>query len=64
MKRKMIGKIVRVNGKDKYILGKELEEYEMEVKEGLRKKAIEGEEWIYTFKNREKKELEKKKKNE
>jgi len=61
MKRKLIGKIVRVNGKDKYILGKELEEYEMEVKEGLRKKAMKGEKWIYTFKDRERKGLEKKK---
>jgi len=54
-KRTIIGKIVRVNGKDKYILGKELEEYEAEVKEGLRKKTIKGEKWIYTFKDREKK---------
>jgi len=55
MKRKLIGKIVRVNGSDKYISGKELENYEIEVKEGLRKKAIKGEKWIYTFKDREKK---------
>ena len=55
-KRTIIGKIVRVNGKDKYILGKELEEYEAEVKEGLRKKTIKGEKWIYTFKDREKNE--------
>ncbi|MBA7711393.1 hypothetical protein ES703_120354 [subsurface metagenome] len=45
MSRKVIGKIVFVDGKNKYILGKELEEYEAEVKEGLRKKFILKSEW-------------------
>jgi len=50
MKRKVIGKIIFIDGKSKYISGKELEEYELEIsgaldilgeiKEGLREKVI------------------------
>jgi len=38
MKRKIIGKIVFINGRNKYVSGKELKEYK--IKEKLKKKIL------------------------
>jgi len=52
MKRKVIGKIVFIDGKNKYISGKELEDYEMEIE--LRKRY-----WDIKIREINKKEIKK-----